>query len=192
MILTPSFTPSKFSIKDHLLQPAEFLASPHQRARPNGEISLIVLHSASLPHGEYGTDYLCQLFTGELDCAAHSSFAKLQDLEVSAHLFIRRDGKVIQFVPFDLAAWHAGVSEYEGRSDCNDFSIGIELEGSKNDAYEEVQYETLAEVCQTLCDAYAELDPAKIVGHIDIAHGRKDDPWNFDWDRFRRSRKLRK
>ena len=148
--------------------------------------TLIVLHSISLPEGNYGTDYVRQLFVGELDCDVHSSFKDLRELRVSAHLFIRRDAEILQFVPFNVAAWHAGISSYMGRENCNDFSVGIELEGSPEDTYTEEQYECLAGICNRLFAQYPGLSPERLVGHKDIAPGRKDDPWNMDWEKLKR------
>ena len=139
-------------INNHILKNAEYIPSPHQEERPESEqLRLIVLHSISLPEGEYSTDYVRQLFLGILDCQAHESFASLQDVRVSSHLFIRRDGSIIQFVPFNKIAWHAGVSSYKGKSNCNIFSIGIELEGSKKDSYPEEQYDALVDTCPRYC-----------------------------------------
>lgn len=175
---------TEFKLVKHLLQPVQVCLSPHQQERLAGEISLIVLHSISLPHGSYGTDYVRQLFMGELNSNADPSFADLEGLRVSAHLFIRRGGKVVQFVPFDKVAWHAGKSFYQDKGECNDFSIGIELEGGRDDSYQDEQYKVLADLCRTLLAFYVGLDASRIVGHKDIAPGRKDDPWNFDQDRF--------
>ena len=172
-------------INNHILKNAEYISSPHQEGRPESEqLSLIVLHSISLPEGEYGTDYVRQLFLGILDCQAHESFASLQGVRVSSHLFIRRDGSIIQFVPFNKIAWHAGVSSYKGKSNCNSFSIGIELEGSKKDSYTEEQYDVLVDTYKDIVNEYDSLEAEAIVGHKDIAAGRKDDPWNFNWEKY--------
>ena len=121
-----------YRVRQHRLDNAIFQPSPHHHPRPKGQIlNLIVIHSISLPHGQYQTDYVRQLFLGTLDCTAHPSFASLAGVRVSSHLFIRRDAALLQFVPFNRCAWHAGRSVYKGRTNCNDFSIGIELEGSQ-------------------------------------------------------------
>lgn len=173
-------------IKQHLLTPAEYHPSPYQSALPAGnEMSLIVIHSMGLPAGEYGNDYIRQLFLGTLDCDAHPSFDSLRGVKVSAHLVIRRDASIMQFVPFNKKAWHAGESSYKGRSNCNNFSIGIEMEGSTNDTYTDKQYKALYDTCEVLLATYAGLDASRIAGHKEIAPGRKDDPWNFDWRRLR-------
>ncbi|MCH9664851.1 MAG: 1,6-anhydro-N-acetylmuramyl-L-alanine amidase AmpD [Gammaproteobacteria bacterium] len=184
---------TSIQISEHRIVQAVYHQSPHQSplesTLPNSDaMSLIVIHSMSLPYGEYGNDYIKQLFLGTLDCSgdssAHPSFKSLQGLKVSAHLVIRRDGSIMQFGPFDRKAWHAGKSSYQGREKCNDFSIGIEMEGSKEDDYEELQYEVLVKVCQELLATYTGLDFSRIVGHSDIAPGRKTDPWNFNWEKF--------
>lgn len=157
--------------------------SPNCDARPEGvEPELIVVHGISLPPGEFGGPWVDRLFTGTLPPDAHPYFAQVASLRVSAHLFIGRDGSVTQYVGFRERAWHAGQSSYEGRPACNDFSIGIELEGTDTLAYEPAQYRTLAECVAVLCRAYPGLSPARVVGHSDIAPGRKTDPGPcFDW-----------
>ncbi len=173
------------NISNHLLLQAEHYPSPYQNEFPPGsDVSLVVIHSMSLPYGEYGKDYIKQLFLGTLDCDAHPSFSSLEGLKVSAHLVVRRDASVMQFVPFDKRAWHAGKSTYKGRNNCNDFSIGIEMEGSQEDGYTDKQYKILGDVCRELLASYQGLNPQRIVGHKDIAPGRKTDPWNFDWSRL--------
>ena len=161
--------------------------SPNYDDRPVGsEIDLLVIHGISLPPGEFGSGWIDALFGNCLDCTAHPYFREIENLEVSAHLLIRRDGEVVQYVPFDRRAWHAGQSCFEGRERCNDFSIGIELEGSDDQPYEEVQYRVLAEVCEALLRAYPTLSSQRIVGHCDIAPGRKTDPGPyFEWQRLR-------
>lgn len=163
-----------------LLSGAEFIPSPNCDDRPGGEpVSLIVVHAISLPPGEFGGDGIVRLFTNCLDPGAHPYYAEIHALRVSAHLLIRRDGSVIQFVPFDRRAWHAGVSSWRGRERCNDFSIGIELEGCDDKPFEAVQYRRLASVVAALRRRYPMLD---IAGHADIAPGRKTDPGpHFDW-----------
>jgi N-acetyl-anhydromuramoyl-L-alanine amidase len=173
-------------IKDHKITSARFIPSPNANARPEGmAIDLIVVHNISLPAGCFGTPYVEQLFCNALDCAVDASFADLQGLEVSAHLFIRRDGEVIQFVPFDRRAWHAGVSSFQGREGCNDFSIGIELEGDDTTPYTDQQYAVLGEVVAALLDTYG-IPLTHVVGHCDIAPNRKTDPGPvFQWQRLR-------
>ena len=175
------------AIVEHWLQGARRLASPNCNARPaDCAIELLVIHNISLPPGEFGGGYIEQLFGNCLDCRAHPAFADLQGLEVSSHLLIDREGLLTQFVPFDRRAWHAGVSNYSGRDNCNDFSIGIELEGTDNSPYTERQYQSLAQVSAQLLACYPGLGPDRIVGHSDIAPGRKTDPGPaFDWDYYR-------
>jgi AmpD protein len=161
--------------------------SPNFNARPDGvSIELLVIHGISLPSGHYGGPHIEALFLNQLDPDAHSSFASVCDLRVSAHFLIRRDGALVQFVSTRDRAWHAGVSSFEGRSACNDFSIGIELEGCDHEPYEPTQYLTLVALTRELCAAYPEISPARIVGHCDIAPGRKTDPGSsFDWAGYR-------
>jgi AmpD protein len=173
---------------DHWLTPVRRLASPHCDERPeNDDIGLIVVHAISLPAGEYGTGCVDALFTGCLDCASHPSFSDLEGVCVSSHLLIDRQGQVTQYVPFDQRAWHAGVSTYRGRAGCNDFAIGIELEGIETEPFEANQYHTLIEVAACLLARYPRLSVATIVGHQEIAPGRKTDPGPaFDWKRLYR------
>jgi len=161
--------------------------STHFDARPAGCVpDLIIIHGISLPPGEYGGPAIEQLFTGTLPRQAHPYFATIPPGRVSAHVLIRRDGVPVQFVAFGARAWHAGRSEYQGREGCNDFSIGIELEGTDDTAYEEAQYLTLAGLIAALLDCYPTLDVSRIVGHSDVAPGRKLDPGvKFDWARLR-------
>ena len=174
-------------INDGWLNEARRVESPNCDARPaDGEISLLVVHGISLPPRQYGGPYIEQLFCNCLAPDAHPYFAAIADLQVSSHLLIRRDGELVQFVPLDKRAWHAGVSCFEGRERCNDFSIGIELEGCDDEAYEAAQYERLAEVCRSLMQQYPGITLEHIVGHCDIAPGRKTDPGPaFDWEQFR-------
>ena len=158
--------------------------SPHCDERPEGEkISLIVIHNISLPPGEYGGPWIDDLFMGRLDPQAHPYFAEIAAMKVSAHYLIRRDGSVIAYVPPEKRAWHAGVSSWKGREKCNDFSIGIELEGSDDVPFAEPQYEALALLTRELQSHFG---PLEVAGHSDIAPGRKTDPgpW-FDWERYR-------
>ena len=165
---------------------ARFVASPNCDERPAGcEPELIVVHAISLPPGRFGGPSIGRLFCNRLDPAAHAYFAGIAGLEVSAHLLIRRDGALTQYVPFDRRAWHAGESRYNGREACNDFSIGIELEGDDETPFNPVQYRRLVAVCKALQQRYPRIGD-NIVGHCDIAPGRKTDPGpHFDWDGFR-------
>lgn len=170
-----------------LLKNARLIPSPNFNERPqNTSIDLLVIHNISLPPGKFGTQAVEELFCNRLNFDAHPSFQELIDLKVSAHLFIRRDGEIIQFVPFHQRAWHAGKSQFEGRSGCNDFSIGIELEGTDNLAYNDQQYQRLVKVSQCLMRVYPGITPNRIVGHSDIAPERKSDPGPaFDWTYYR-------
>ena len=160
---------------------ARFIASPNCDARPQpDDISLVVIHNISLPPGQYDGDDVMALFTNRLDAQAHPYYAEIQHLKVSAHFFIRRDGSLIQFVPCKQRAWHAGVSSWQGRERCNDYSLGIELEGSDQDAFAAAQYATLNCLLKALKAAYP---ITAVVGHSDIAPGRKTDPGPcFDWE----------
>ena len=165
---------------------ARALPSPNFGARPAGEaVRLLVVHSISLPPGCYGGPEVAQLFTNRLDWDAHPAFADIRGLQVSAHFFIRRDGALWQFVSCDERAWHAGVSEWRGRTNCNDYSVGIELEGQEGDTFEAAQYAQLARLCTSIARRY----PIEgIAGHEHIAPGRKRDPGSgFDWPRLRRA-----
>jgi AmpD protein len=167
-------------INNHLLSLAKQSPSDNKNERPDNEISLVVIHNISLPPGEFNNDYVEQFFTNQLDFDKHTYFKNIKEMQVSAHLLIKRDGSSIQFVPFDQRSWHAGKSSYKGRDNCNDYSIGIELEGSDNLAYEAVQYQSLKIILELLKVHY----PIEaIVGHSDIAPGRKTDPGKaFNWD----------
>ena len=157
--------------------------SPNQDERPPGtEISLVVLHSISLPPGEYGGDAIERLFTNCLDPEAHPYFREICGLKVSAHFLVRRDGSVVQFVPPERRAWHAGASSWRGRSRCNDFSIGIELEGSDEDRFTDLQYQSLTQLVRQL---QRDLPIRDVCAHSDVAPGRKTDPGTrFDWARL--------
>ncbi|NOX76432.1 MAG: 1,6-anhydro-N-acetylmuramyl-L-alanine amidase AmpD [Gammaproteobacteria bacterium] len=170
-----------------LLENARQVASPNVDARPLGSvIDLLVIHAISLPAGEFGGPWIDALFCNTLGGNAHPEFADICRLTVSAHVFIRRDGEIVQYVPFGQRAWHAGQSCFEGRERCNDFSIGIELEGCDQQAFEPVQYEQLATLTRALMHRYPGITPARITGHSDIAPGRKTDPGPlFDWAAFR-------
>jgi AmpD protein len=170
-----------------LLTGARQVLSPFWDERPAGNLpELIIVHGISLPPGEYGGPWIDQLFTGNLGPGPHPYFAEVAPLRVSAHVLIRRDGQVVQYVPFGARAWHAGVSSYAGRSACNDFSIGIELEGTDETPYADAQYAALAGVIRAACAAFPTLSRERIVGHSDVAPGRKTDPGAaFDWARLR-------
>lgn len=175
-----------FNIENHWLTPATHIESPNANERPAGEsISLLVLHNISLPPGEFGGNHIIDFFTNHLDISAHKSFSSLVGMRVSSHLLVRRDGEVVQFVPFHRRAWHAGESSFDGRENCNDFSIGIEIEGTDSIAYEAVQYQQLVKVTQTLVQYYPSINKDRIVGHSDIAPERKTDPGeSFNWEYF--------
>jgi N-acetyl-anhydromuramoyl-L-alanine amidase len=179
----------RVDINSGLMQSVRQVASPNCDARPSGvEADLIVVHGISLPPGDFGGPWIDRLFTNSLPLDMHPYFAEIGGLRVSAHLVVARDGGLTQFVKFNDRAWHAGDSRYDGRAACNDFSIGVELEGVDTIPYEAAQYETLAAVVAALCDAYPRLSPDRMVGHSDISPGRKTDPGPaFDWERARRS-----
>ena len=166
-----------------LLKEALQLASPNCDDRPLGsEMSLIVIHNISLPPEQFGSDHINQLFTNCLNRADHPFFEEIHHLRVSSHLLIRRNGEVIQYVPFHKRAWHAGVSCFRGREVCNDFSIGIELEGTDTEPFCDIQYAVLSEVIKSLHQNYPALEKGLITGHEHIAPGRKTDPGPyFDW-----------
>lgn len=166
-----------------LLRGARQLPSPNRDERPaDSALDLIVVHGISLPPGEFGGPWIDALFTNALDADAHPYFAEVAGLKVSAHLLIRRDGELVQYVPFDQRAWHAGQSTHCGRDRCNDFSIGIELEGSDDVPYEPAQYQALAQAIRALRAWRPSLASAPVVGHSDIAPVRKTDPGSaFDW-----------
>jgi AmpD protein len=170
---------------DGLLPGATYIASPNFDERPaDAAVDLVVVHAISLPPGEFGGDGIERLFTNRLDPAAHPYYQGIHALRVSAHFLIRRGGELIQFVPCTRRAWHAGVSAWRGRQRCNDFAIGIELEGCDERPFENVQYAVLARLIRVLRRSYAIAD---IVGHADVAPGRKTDPGpHFDWARLKR------
>jgi AmpD protein len=168
------------------LRAARRVPSPNFNTRPGGILpELIVVHGISLPPDEFGGPWIDRLFTNTLPPAEHPYFEKIKDLKVSSHLLIRRDGEPVQYVPFHERAWHAGTSSYQGREGCNDFSVGIELEGADEVPYEPAQYRVLSAVILALCEAYPSLSLTRIAGHSDIAPGRKTDPGPaFDWQRL--------
>jgi N-acetyl-anhydromuramoyl-L-alanine amidase len=178
----------ELSIDKHWLNAARRVPSPNNDERPlAGDINLLVIHNISLPPGEFGGPHIDELFCNTLVASAHPYFADICQLRVSAHLLIRRDGTCTQYVPFDRRAWHAGRSCFEGREQCNDFSIGIELEGTDDLAFTDAQYARLVEVTRLLLQRYPGITAQRIAGHSDIAPGRKTDPGpGFDWARYRR------
>lgn len=178
----------KTNIDTHsgLLEGARICLSPNQDDRPDkDEISLIVIHNISLPPNEFGGEGIDQLFTNTLDKAEHPFYKEIHELRVSSHLLIRRNGEVVQYVPFHKRAWHAGVSRFLGRDVCNDFSIGIEMEGSDFQPFTDIQYQVLLETLKTLLATYPGLKPDAITGHEHIAPGRKTDPGPyFKWQKL--------
>ncbi len=170
-----------------LVSGARFAQSPNCDQRPPGCVpELIVVHGISLPPGEFGGPWIEDLFTNRLPAEAHPYFASIASLRVSAHLLVRRDGSVVQFVPLGLRAWHAGESQWRGRERCNDYSIGIEVEGTDDRPYEEAQYGSLAALVVEMLAAYPGIDPDAVVGHADVAPGRKTDPGPaFEWPRLK-------
>lgn len=173
-------------IDQHRLPCAHQIPSQNLDERPDpSDISLLVIHCISLPPGKFGNDFIDRLFCNQLKPDEHPYFKDIYQLRVSAHVLITRDGSCVQYVPFDKRAWHAGKSAYNGRERCNDFSIGIELEGTELVAYTDRQYQQLATVIRALLEAYPTLSKQHIVGHSDIAPGRKTDPGDsFDWQRL--------
>ncbi len=171
-------------IKNHTLISAEQVASPNADNRPDAnDISLIVIHCISLPEGCFDTAHIKQLFCNQLKAEDHPSFDAICGLKVSSHIVISRTGKITQYVPFNKRAWHAGLSSYQGRTHCNDFSIGIELEGTDHSAYTNEQYTQLSALIKSLIQNYPSLNADHITGHSDIAPQRKTDPGDFfDWD----------
>jgi N-acetyl-anhydromuramoyl-L-alanine amidase len=161
--------------------------SPHRDARPaDATVDLIVMHGISLPPNDFGGPWIDRLFTGSLPADVHPYFATIRGMRVSAHVLVRRSGEIVQYVPFHQRAWHAGASQFEGRSACNDFSIGIEMEGGDDMPYEAVQYCAAGKVLRALFAAYPLLSESRIVGHSDVAPGRKTDPGpSFEWSKLR-------
>lgn len=175
-----------FQVKNGQLLGARFVPSPNFNDRPaHTEIQLVVIHNISLPPSQFGGGYIEQFFQNQLDWQAHPYFQTIEGMQVSAHLLILRSGEVLQFVNFNERAWHAGRSSYLGKKECNDYSIGIELEGSDDQPFESVQYAVLAQVVASLQQAYPKIQQ-HLAGHSDIAPGRKTDPGPyFDWHYFR-------
>ena len=187
MHTTPPVTLQKIDTATGLIAGVRQVLSPHLDSRPRGTVpELLIVHGISLPPGEFEGPWIDRLFTGTLPADAHPSFRERAGLRVSAHALIRRDGQITQYVPFGMRAWHAGESQYRGRSGCNDFSIGVELEGTDDTPYTDVQYTQLAALTAALLGAYGSLSEEHIVGHSDVAPGRKTDPGAvFDWPRLR-------
>ena len=176
---------SSVDISDEgLVEGVRFIPSPNCDARPaDCAVDLLVIHHISLPPGDFGGPAIVEFFTNRLDPAAHPFYASIAGMKVSAHFLVRRDGSLIQFVPCGKRAWHAGVSSWKGRARCNDFSIGVEVEGTGELPFTDAQYEQLAELTRSLMARYPVND---IVGHSDVAPGRKSDPGpHFDWARYR-------
>ncbi len=168
------------------IEHVRYVASPNFDERPSPLIDMIVVHCISLPPGQFGGPYIEDLFLNRLDKSKHTYFEQIAHLKVSSHLLIDRNGQVTQFVPFDKRAWHAGVSTYAGRPECNDYSIGIELEGSDTEAFTEAQYQSLIACSKVLMSHYSDITLDRIVGHSDIAPRRKTDPGPFfDWVKLR-------
>ncbi|SFC16309.1 AmpD protein [Marinospirillum celere] len=173
-------------IFEHWLQEAETCPSPHYNTRPDPEdISLLVIHNIALPPKTYGGGWIEKFFQGQLPPTEHPYFESLAGVRVSAHLLIERTGRLIQFVAFNQRAWHAGQSYFQGRENCNDFSIGIEMEGSDDQPYTQVQYQQLIKVTRSLMHVYPGITQERICSHASLAHGRKTDPGPaFDWQSY--------
>ena len=187
-VSTQPISPRKFEIDARgRLTPALWRPSPNYNQRPAScSISLLVIHNISLPPGEFGRSCIQDFFCNQLDHTAHPYFAQIDGMRVSSHLLIDRIGQVTQFVPFQERAWHAGASSFEGVENCNDYSIGIELEGTDDQAYTDSQYRVLAAVTAALQDRYPAITDSRITGHEHIAPNRKTDPGPaFDWGRYR-------
>ena len=169
--------------------PLRYIPSPHHDARPAGMgVDLIVLHAISLPPGEFAMEHVEALFTGSLDTSAHPSFPSLEGMRVAAHFVVDRNGHITQFVPIGQRAWHAGVSIWQGREHCNDYSIGIEMIGDKQTPFTTKQYREAARLCRALMLRFVDVTAEGIVGHQDVAPGRKWDPGRqWDWGHFHRS-----
>lgn len=178
-------------IRNHKIEQAKWVASPNFNARPEPvRVNMLVVHNISLPPKQFDGPYIEDFFCNQLDCTLDPYFEDIKDLKVSAHLLIKRTGELVQFVPFSERAWHAGVSEFNGETNCNDFSIGVELEGADDVPYTEQQYEVLADVADCLLSHYPAIKQDRIVGHSDIAPERKTDPGpSFDWLYFQQKLK---
>jgi AmpD protein len=187
MNMPPKVIDHQQHINNGWLMGVEHQISPHFSPRKaNAKVDLLVVHNISLPPAQFGGPYITDLFLGQLEVGADEYFEKIAHLKVSAHCLIRRDGQIIQYVSFDDKAWHAGVSVFNGREQCNEFSIGIELEGTDNIPYTQVQYKQIAALVKKLQASYPLISHNHIVGHCDIAPGRKTDPGEiFDWQYFK-------
>jgi N-acetyl-anhydromuramoyl-L-alanine amidase len=176
------------ALETGLLVGARWVPSPNYNERPiESSVDLLVVHNISLPPGEFGGPYIDQFFTNRLDPSLHPYFMEIASQKVSSHCLIRRDGEVVQYVPFHQRAWHAGVSEFMGLEDCNNFSIGIELEGTDETPYSDTQYLVLSKLVHLLRNVYPNITEDRIVGHATIAPARKTDPGPiFDWEHLRR------
>ena len=170
-----------------LLRGVRYVPSPHQDDRPEGtDVDLVVVHGISLPPGDFGGPWIERLFLGRLPAEEHPYFTTIRELRVSTHVLIRRSGALVQYVPFHRRAWHAGTSSWEGRQRCNDYSVGVELEGTDDLPYEGAQYRALAAAITALAAVRPAITPDRLVGHSDVAPKRKTDPGRlFDWDRLR-------
>ena len=186
--MSGQFVARDFSVdkRTGLIEPARLSLSPNRDQRPNDcALLAIVLHGISLPPGKFGGGEIEALFLNELDWDAHPYFEEIRGMQVSSHLLIRRDGEIVQFVPLTERAWHAGESQFRGRTRCNDFSVGIELEGEDNTPYDDRQYEALPAVLKALMAAYPDITARDVAGHCDVSPGRKSDPGPaFDWLRL--------
>ena len=173
-------------IENHIFKNIKFLNSPNFNKRPEkSDISLIVIHSISLPPEVYGNNYVEDFFLNKLNISDHDYFNEIKDMRVSSHIYIKRTGETIQFVPLNMRAWHAGKSCYKGIDDCNNYSIGIELEGTDNDHFSNQQYQSLIQISKLIINNYPKINKNTIVGHSDISPGRKTDPGNdFEWNRY--------
>ena len=178
----------KIDKSSHLISDILYIPTTNCDSRPEDiNIDTVVIHCISLPKGIFDNDNVVKLFTNKLDCSSDLSFASLKNLKVSAHIFIRRNGDIIQFVPFNLRAWHAGRSSYKGREDCNNFSIGIELEGSVDKNFEETQYKQLKQLIEALKICYPKIHDDNIIGHSKISPDRKVDPGPlFNWEKIKK------
>jgi len=183
-----------FELKNGIITKAKYIPSPNYNHRPKGiDIDVIIIHNISLPPGQYSHDYVSDFFTNKLKIDGHPFFETIKDKKVSSHLYIRRNGELIQYVPIHERAWHAGASTFKGRSICNDFSIGIELEGCDYEPFNEVQYQMLNTVIKTLRQYYPKIIDNNIVGHSDVAPGRKTDPGPFfEWGKIAINRRNKK
>ncbi|MCC2605408.1 1,6-anhydro-N-acetylmuramyl-L-alanine amidase AmpD [Planctobacterium marinum] len=176
-------------ISDGWIQQVSHYKTAHCDQRPDGiKPTLLVIHNISLPPGEFGQGYVAPFFMGQLNPEQHEFFREIYQMRVSAHCFIERTGRICQFVSFDERAWHAGVSVFQGQPRCNDFSIGVEMEGTDHLPYTAAQYDALVQLTKALMVQYPEINLARIVGHNDIAFGRKTDPGEaFDWGYYRQA-----